>query len=449
MAGEETLLRTLLRERHLTQFPAFEARFRRAAKALADREGDPSLAGVTVSERTWERWWSGNVKTMPHPGASRVLEAMFGRPVRDLLSLAAQPAPALGADGRLIAAAQSALAFSDAARLPLRELADHAAELGAWAETGSAGPGTIATLGEEISRVIREHSFSPPGPLILRASDVCRRAFGLLRQRQRLRYEKDLFVIAARSCAFLSATLGDIGQQAEAAAYARTALTLAEEASEAAATAVALSVLSKVAFWDGRREQAADLAARGYELAGNTGTLRVLLACQVVDASPVPRAREAFALAATALDEAEPHEPGLFSCGRVRAFTYATTLRLREGDFAGVLAAAGEADQARRDGEQASFGSVAQMRISAALSCLATGDAGQAAEWLAPVLALPAEMRLATFTGKMARAASIASAAPYRGSPEARDLADEVRGYLGQEPDPMPYPLALGLGAAR
>ena len=92
MAGEETLLRSLLRERHLTRFPAFEAQFRRAARALAEREADPGLEDVTVSERTWERWWSGNVKTMPHSGASRVLEAMFGHPVRDLLSRAASRA---------------------------------------------------------------------------------------------------------------------------------------------------------------------------------------------------------------------------------------------------------------------------------------------------------------------------------------------------------------------
>lgn len=351
---------------------------------------------------------------------------------------------ALGAGGEITAAAAGAAALAEAARLPLRELAGQAAELGQWAETGNAGPGTIATLGEEISRVIREHSFSPPGPLIIRASGVCRKASGLLRQHQRLRHAQELFVIASRSCAFMSAALGDIGQQTEAAAYARTSLTLAEEAGDPPAVALALSALSKVAFWDGRRQQAADLAVRGYELAGAAGTLRVLLACQAADASAVPQAREALTLAAAALEEAGPHEPGMFSCGRVRASCYTATLRLREGDFAGVLAAAGDADEARRDGERASFGSVTQTRISAALSCLAAGDAGQAAEWLAPVLALPAQMRLATFAGKMAHAASIASAARYRGSPQARDLADEVRGYLGQEPAPMPYPLALG-----
>ena len=39
----------------------------------------------------------------------------------------------------------------DAAGLPLRELGDHAVELGAWAEAGTAGAGTIAALEDEVA----------------------------------------------------------------------------------------------------------------------------------------------------------------------------------------------------------------------------------------------------------------------------------------------------------
>lgn len=358
--------------------------------------------------------------------------------------LAASIDRALSADGAVIAAAEQAIATAEAVRLPLRELADHAAELGAWAESGTAGPGTIAVLEEEVARLIREHSSSPPAPLILRASDVCRRAFGYLRQHQRLRYARDLMVVASRSCAFLAVALGDIGQQAEAATYAQTALTLAEEADNQHAAALALSALSKMAFWDGRRDEAAVLAIRGYELASREGTLRVLLACQAADASPAPQAREAIDLARSALDDAPAHQPGVFSCGQVRAVGYRATLRLREGDFPGVLAAAADSDEALLAGERAPFGSVTQTRINASLACLASGDPDQAADWLAPVLALPPDMRLATFTGKIDTAAQLASAAPYDGNAAARDLADALRGYLGYDPDPMPYPLALG-----
>ena len=213
---------------------------------------------------------------------------------------------ALGAGGEITAAAQMAASEAEAARLPLRELADHAAELGQWAETGNAGPGTIATLEDEITRVTREYGSSQPGPLILRAADACRRTSALLRQHQRLRHARDLYVVAARCCAFLAVALGDLGRQPEAAAYARTALTLAEESADPGAVAVALSALSKIAFWDGLRQEAA----------GNGGS-----------------------------------GGGLFDCGTVRLSGYAATLALREGSLAGVLAAAAAAENAVRDGE--------------------------------------------------------------------------------------------------
>jgi hypothetical protein len=178
--------------------------------------------------------------------------------------------------------------------------------------------------------------------------------------------------------------------------------------------------------------------------------VRVLLACQEADASPVLRAQEALALATAELSEHESVEPGLFSCGTVRLAAYASTLRLRQGDVTGVLAAADAADAAVRNGEATPSGSWAQVQISAALACLAAGDVPQAAGRLAPVLRLAPGMRLATFNGKLSRAVAMASAAPYRGSPEARTLAEEVRGYLGQEAtDVMPYPLALGLGGVK
>jgi hypothetical protein len=358
---------------------------------------------------------------------------------------------ALGADGQIIAAAQSAQAVADAARLPLRELADHAVELGAWAETGTAGPGTVAGLEEEISRVTGAYGTSPAGPLILRASDACRRTSGYLRQHQRLRYARDLHVIAARCCAFLAVALGDLGRQAEAGAYARTSLTLAEESADPGAVAVALSALSKIAFWDDRRGQSADFAARGYATAPAGDPLRVLLACQQADASPVPVARDVLGLAAAAREETAPAGTGggLFDCGGVRLAGYRATLGLREGSLSQVLAALTGAEQAAVDGEQAPYASFAQVRLCAALALLAVGDADRAAAQLAFVLGLPPDMRLATFDGRLSQAAVLATSARYKGSTVARQIGEDVAGYLGADPVAMPHPLAIEAGSVR
>jgi transcriptional regulator with XRE-family HTH domain len=97
--GRPTLLGALIAERHWQSFRAFEVQFRRAARDLAERDGDPDLAKLTVSSRQWERWYSGSVKTEPYPDACRVLEHMFGYPVQQLLAPASQGGAADEADG--------------------------------------------------------------------------------------------------------------------------------------------------------------------------------------------------------------------------------------------------------------------------------------------------------------------------------------------------------------
>src|SRR5579863_1718415 len=86
MADDATLLRSLLRLRHLTQHDAFRAQFERTARELAEREDDKRIAKITVSERQLRRWIAGNVTTTPLPDTCRVLEAMFGHSVQALLS---------------------------------------------------------------------------------------------------------------------------------------------------------------------------------------------------------------------------------------------------------------------------------------------------------------------------------------------------------------------------
>ncbi|KUN29254.1 hypothetical protein AQJ23_00205 [Streptomyces antibioticus] len=81
-----TLFRWLLQQRHLTTYAAFSARFERTAVRLADLDGDPRLASAQVSARQFDRWYGGELQTLPRPDACRVLEHMLGRPVSELFS---------------------------------------------------------------------------------------------------------------------------------------------------------------------------------------------------------------------------------------------------------------------------------------------------------------------------------------------------------------------------
>jgi len=84
--GRPTLMRALITERHWQRFRTFERQFGRAARELAERDDDPDIARLTISSRQWERWYSGRVKSEPHPDACRVLEHMFGYPIGQLLA---------------------------------------------------------------------------------------------------------------------------------------------------------------------------------------------------------------------------------------------------------------------------------------------------------------------------------------------------------------------------
>lgn len=89
MPAEPTLLRTLITKRHWQRFETFETQFKRAARELANEQGEPSIAKATVSPRQFERWYSGKIKR-PHPDSCRVLEHMFGFPVDQLLAARSQ-----------------------------------------------------------------------------------------------------------------------------------------------------------------------------------------------------------------------------------------------------------------------------------------------------------------------------------------------------------------------
>lgn len=327
--------------------------------------------------------------------------------------------------------------------LPLvDQLTSEAIELGRLAEIGSVGNGTVEQLDDAITRVARDHVICAPEPLLRRAAAISSQVRQLLGAQQRLRHTRGLMLVGAKAQAFLAAVCGDVGQQAAAAAHARTALILAQEAGHPGTVAVALSALSKVAFWDGNERRAAELARSGFEKCPPNST-RVLLACQEADAAALPAAQEAVTRAERAEDEitADDDLPGLYSCGPGRRAGYAMTYHLRAGQPTKALVAGTIADQVHDGGQ--SYGTWAQVQINAALAHLANHSIDGAAHRLAPVLALPPRMRLATFDGKLARALVTLGSPAWMASSEARNLSAEIDAYLLDRGSTIPYPLAL------
>ncbi|MER6913888.1 hypothetical protein ABT354_19635 [Streptomyces sp. NPDC000594] len=87
----------VVRERGWT-YETFCVHFGRAARDVAQREGDRRLASLMVSRSTFERWVSGDIKNVPRSAASRILEHLFGEPAAVLFSSSDVPShlPGLG-----------------------------------------------------------------------------------------------------------------------------------------------------------------------------------------------------------------------------------------------------------------------------------------------------------------------------------------------------------------
>ncbi|MEU7072913.1 hypothetical protein AB0B30_27660 [Streptomyces narbonensis] len=64
-------------ERRMRVYETFTVHFQRAAREVAQLDGDPSLASVYVSRSTWDRWMAGDIKGLPRHPTCRVLEHLL------------------------------------------------------------------------------------------------------------------------------------------------------------------------------------------------------------------------------------------------------------------------------------------------------------------------------------------------------------------------------------
>src|SRR6185437_13087114 len=193
-AYEPTALRILVTERHWQKFMTFERQFRRAARELAELQDEPELAKVTVSARQFERWYSGKVKTTPHPDACRILEFMFDLPVARLLAPADAP--------------------DDMAARVLGS--GNAAGLTDWLTRTSVSDEAIAGLDRAAARVAESHAATAPVVVLASARQVQASVQGLLRSRRvRHRQQRELLRINGNVLAHISLLLSDLGYEAD------------------------------------------------------------------------------------------------------------------------------------------------------------------------------------------------------------------------------------------
>ncbi|GLW68917.1 hypothetical protein Kpho02_12160 [Kitasatospora phosalacinea] len=430
MAETPTLLRVLTLERHWQVYETFRIRFEGAAARLAEAETDPRLAGLSVSKRQFERWYGGAVKTRPYPDQCRVLEAMFGVSVDQLLGPApARPdtrvasplviPPARPVPGLLASEQAQVLPaggpFSSETRLDagttelerqVAMAARRALRFTAMAEGSSVGPETLGQIQDEVRRLTVAYPKLALPTLLGDLVEVQDLTFRLLEHgRVKPLQARELYLLAGITSGMLAKASHDLGNPSAAMMQARTAFVCADNADHHAMRAWVRSLQSLISYWAGRPAEAADYADLGQAAAGNVrGTTSVWLACLSARAHALLGDGEATRAAIQHAEDtravAQPDDldgfGGIMTFPVPRQLYYVAeaTVHLGEDPALGEsqAEAAVAAYRTASEGEWA-FGDEAGAQTDLALARLARGEIDGAAEAVRPVLDLPIEQR--------------------------------------------------------
>ena len=324
----------------------------------------------------------------------------------------------------------------------IMDAAGQSAEFGEWAEATNIGSTTLEQLDEDVRRLARDYLNNPPLPLMLATLRVRNRVFTLLEGRQHPNQTRHLYLIAGRLCGRLAWMAGDVGRHSEAETQARTGWLCAELAGADGLRAWIRATQSKVAYWDGRIRESARLADDGLRFAASDSA-RVLLASLGARAfarlGDTEGAHAALARAEEEREHASEDEVGgLYGFSEAQQSYLAGTTYLWLREPAEALRAADRAVWLYEVGSQAErfYGAETLALIDAATAHLQADELEGALEKLQPVLTLPPEQRLETFTLRLGEMRDSLRRSRYAISRPAVDMQREIEdfrsGAIGQ-----------------
>jgi transcriptional regulator with XRE-family HTH domain/tetratricopeptide (TPR) repeat protein len=417
--------------------PAYPAA--RAAEP-AGHAAAPGLQLVTASAAT------GHATLTTPPGTTLVTAATSLTPTAALVAAGLEIAPRSGSAARRRRRDQlmdGCTGEASAEEEVIMAAADQSAEFGEWAEATNVGPNTLDQFDQDIRGIARAYLRSAPLPLVLDTIRIRNRAFTLLEGRQHPNQSGRLYVIAGRACGLLAWMSGDVGRTAEAETQARTGWLCAELADHDGLRAWIRATQSKSAYWDGRIRDSVRLAEAGLQHRA-TDSVRTLLTSLAARAwARLGRAKDAHAALGRAAEEraalAEPDEVGgLYGFSEAQQSYLAGSTYLWLKESAEALRAADRAVWLYEIGapEERFYGAEMIALIDAATAHLQADELEGAAEKLSPVLRVPPQQRLDTFTQRLGEMRGVLRRSRYVGSRVAVDLQRQIEdfraGALGQ-----------------
>ncbi|MEW1655705.1 XRE family transcriptional regulator [Streptomyces sp. NPDC093707] len=295
---------------------------------------------------------------------------------------------------------------------------------------------TVEQLDADAARLACMFVSHPWGELYGEIRYLRNETFDLLRGRQRPRQTSDLLVTASKLCGLSAHVCLDTGDYESAATHARAAWSCAEAAGHNEMRAWVRSVESLIAFWNGKPQQAADLARQGRSHMA-CGTVGVRLASLEARALAVAgNAHEATAALATAQRARDavrvPDDmPGIFDFPIAKQLTYAGTTHLAIGGARNVRKAIECAESAvgryreAMAADQSTFDLLAA-HLDLVRGHMLAGDLEGAETVLDTVLNSGPEQLSASIHHRLGALARELGTAQYRGAPRIAQLRERI-----------------------
>jgi hypothetical protein len=324
--------------------------------------------------------------------------------------------------------------------LPLDQLtaaiADESLLLGEWVGMSEVADATIEQYASQARRLAKVFEYAMSLPLLLETRRLRDRVAFQLRGHQRLGQARELYLIAAQVCGLLAWMSGDAGNYRAADTHAWTAWMCAEQADHDGARAWVRATQAKLAYWDGRFAESAQLAEDGLSYASDDSAHVFLALFQARAHARVGEFREAALALGQAAAELEAVAAADLLGGvweltpaRYHGLLAGTRLLMQApGDAVAEAAHAITLSQAAAPGDQHLYAELL-VRTDQAQAYLQRSEPDGAAAALRPVLDLPADMRTEPIVQQLTRVRVSAADLRMAGTPVLRELQDEIEAY--------------------
>jgi hypothetical protein len=318
------------------------------------------------------------------------------------------------------------------------ESSDHAAEH----EQQGIGETTFEQLHADLVRLSRLTDSGSPLSAFLEARRVRDRIYRLLDRRLWPREQSDLYFVLGCIHGLMGINANRLGYPDAAEELIRAGWAYANIIDHNGLRAMLRAKLSTVMYWRGRFRESHDLAADGLRYLSQgplRGNLHLNHACAAARLGDLETARQAVMLAHAARES--DYRDDLVEIGGEefslsRATTYAKGGRAlvdtgadRDEAVAELNSAVSLYGQSQTPDEGHWFGAKALAETDLAVIRLQSGALDAATAALVPVLALPPAQRAATLLTRLAQVRAELAVPVFRGSPQARDLGDQLEEF--------------------